>query len=387
MPSFEPPIYLDGFATTPCDPRVVEAMAPFWTSQFANAYSSHSMGREAAEAVEAARSHVAVLLGARAGEIIFTSGATEANALAIFGLARWASAKSLPKRRIVVSAIEHKAALEPCRALSQSGFDVQILPVTRDGVADVEAARALINEETLLVSVQGANNELGTLQPVREIARIAHQNGALMHCDGAQVAGKIAVDVEDWDVDLLTLSAHKFYGPKGVGALWARGGKRAPLLPLWPGAHEGGLRGGTLPTPLLVGMGEAARLARAEMGAEGARLGQMRDQMERELLSQFSIMKVNGDGAQRVPQGANWCFAGVPADAVVARLPHLMLSTGAACDGGAFGPSPVLTAIGLSRDEAASSLRMAFTRFSTPAEAKRATQDVARALAEVESLL
>ena len=165
------------------------------------------------------------------------------------------------------------------------GFDVQILPVTGAGVVDLEAARSLINAETLLVSVQGANNELGTLQPVKQIAQIAHQHGALMHCDGAQVVGKIAVDVEDWDVDLLTLSAHKFYGPKGVGALWARGGKRAPLLPLWPGAHEGGLRGGTLPTPLLVGMGEAARLVRAELGEDGARLQQMRDKMEGELLS------------------------------------------------------------------------------------------------------
>ncbi len=387
MISFEPPIYLDGFSTTPCDARVVEAMAPYWTSQFANAHSSHPMGRDAAAAVEAARSHVAALIGARAGEIIFTSGATEANALAIFGLARWASDKNIAKRRIVVSAIEHKAALQPCLALTQEGFDVQILPVNCDGVADVEAARALIDETTLLVSVQGANNELGTLQPVKEIAQIAHQRGAMMHCDGAQVAGKIAVDVEDWEVDLLTLSAHKFYGPKGVGALWARGGKRAPLLPLWPGAHEGGLRGGTLPTPLLVGMGEAARLARAEMSAEGARLRQMRDEMERELRLQFPAMKVNGGGARRVPQGANWRFAGVPADAIVARLPHLMLSTGAACDGGTFGPSPVLTAIGLGRDEAASSLRMALTRFSTPAEAKRATQDLARAVAEVESLL
>lgn len=386
MPLVEPPIYLDGFATTPCDPRVVRAMAPFWTSQFGNAHSSHEMGRTSAEAVEAARSHVAALIGARPGEIIFASGATEANALAIFGLARWARAKDIAKRRIVVSAIEHKAALEPCRALAQEGFDVRLLPVTRDGVADVEAARALINGETLLVSVQGANNELGTLQPVQEIAQIAHQHGALMHCDGAQVVGKIAVDVEAWGVDLLTLSAHKFYGPKGIGALWARAGKRAPLLPLWPGAHEGGLRGGTLPTPLLVGLGEAARLARAEMGAECVRLRAMRDDIEQELLSQLPIMSVNG-GARRLPQGANWRFAGVPADAVVARLPHLMLSTGAACDGGAFGPSPVLTAIGLSRHEAASSLRMALTRFSTPTEVERATQDIARAVAQVKSRL
>ena len=387
MPLAQSPIYLDGFATTPCDPRVVEKMAPFWTSQFANAHSSHAMGRAAAEAVEAARSHVAALIGARPGEIIFTSGATEANALAIFGLARWARAKNSAKRRIVVSAIEHKAVGEPCRALAREGFDVQTMPVTRDGVADVAAARALIDNETLLVSVQGANNELGTLQPVKQIAQIAHRHGALVHCDGAQVVGKIAVDVESWDVDLLTLSAHKFYGPKGAGTLWARGGKRAPLLPLWPGAHEGGLRAGTLPTPLLVGMGEAARLARAELDADGARLGQMRDEMERELLCRLPMMSVNGGGARRLPQGANWRFAGVPADAVVARLPHLMLSTGAACDGGAFGPSPVLSAFGLSRDEAASSLRMALTRFSTPAEVKRATQDIARAVTEVESLL
>lgn len=378
-------IYLDGFSTTPCDPRVVEAMAPFWTTQFANPHSPHSMGRLAAEAVGAARDQVAALVGAWPQDIFFTSGATEANALAITGLARVARARRITRRRIVVSAIEHKAVMEPCRALAQAGYDVQILPVESDGIVNLHAARALITSETLLVCLQAANNEIGTLQPVAQIAALAHEQGALMHCDAAQAVGKIPVAIEEWGVDFLTLSGHKFYGPKGVGALWARGGKQAPLVALWPGTQENGLRAGTLPVPLLVGLGEAARLSQIEMEQEDARLRVWRDWMENAMLAQVPGMARNG-GTNRLPHTANWRFEGIEADAILARVPHLMLSTGAACDGGALDPSPVLQALGLGREEAASSLRLALTRFNTEAEIQRATQDLVAAVKEVRAL-
>lgn len=378
-------IYLDGFSTTPCDPRVVDAMAPFWTTQFANPNSPHGAGRLAAEAVGVAREEVAAGLGARPQEIVFTSGATEACALAITGVARWARSRSVPRKRIVVGAIEHKAVLEPCRSLAGAGFEVCLLPVTPDGVADESAAHELINDDTLLVCLQAANNELGTLQPVARVASLAHERGALVFCDAAQAVGKIGVDVGVWDVDFLSLCAHKFYGPKGVGALWARGGKHAPLLSSWPNAQESGFRAGTSPVPLIVGLGEAMRLARKEMPAESERLRGWRDRMEQTLRARLPCMTRNG-GPSRLPHGANWRFADIEADAVLAYVPHLMLSTGAACDGGTFGPSPVLQALGLNREQAAGSLRLALTRFNTWDEIERATRDLGEAVERVQVL-
>ena len=285
----------------------------------------------------------------------------------------------------MVGTIEHKAVLEPCRSLAGAGFEVCPLPVTPDGVADEDAARELINDDTLLVCLQAANNELGTLQPVANVAALAHEHGARVFCDAAQAVGKIGVDVEAWGVDFLSLCAHKFYGPKGMGALWARGGKRAPLLSPWPSASESGFRPGTLPVPLIVGLGEAVRLAREEMPAESERLRDWRDKMEAALQARLPGMTRNG-GSARLPHGANWRFAGIEADAVLAHVPHLMLSTGAACDGGTFGPSPVLQALGLNREQAAGSLRLALGRFNTWAEIERATRDLADAVERVSSL-
>lgn len=362
-------IYLDHFATTPCDPRVLEVMLPLFCKYFGNAHSPHALGRAAGEAIEEARAQVADLIGGRAEEVIFTSGATEANNLTILGLARWADAHGIERRKIVTSEVEHKAVLGPCRALEAEGWELQVLGVDRSGRIDLAQAARAIDEDTLLVSLQAANNEIGTLQPVREAARLAHESGALFHCDAAQAVGKTEVDVEAWEVDFLSLSGHKMYGPKGAGALWARGGRRAPLLPLWHGgAQEHGLRPGTLPVPLLAGLGAACALASQEMEGDATRLGLLRDALEREVVAGLGGVTINGAVGERLPHGSSLTFSGVEADALLANLPRLALSSGSACDSGALSPSRVLLALGLSRAQAASTIRLALGRFTSEAQ-------------------
>ncbi len=288
------PAYLDYNATTPCDPRVVEKMSPYFTEWYGNpANGLHIQGRRSARAVADAREQIAALLAARPGEVFFTAGATESNNLAILGLAR--AARRSTRRRIITTAVEHKAVLLPCKKLTDDGFDIVILPVDRNGKVDVEAARIAIDTDTLLVSIQAANNEIGTIQPVAEIAAMAHEKGAYVHCDAAQAVGKIPVNVDDLGVDLLSASAHKLYGPKGIGCLYVRGGTRAIALePLaYGGGQENGLRSGTTNVPGAVGFGEACAIAQAELVDEMAGLAALRDALETALLAEIDGLLVN----------------------------------------------------------------------------------------------
>ena len=367
-------IYLDNHATTPCDPRVVEAMAPFFTQAFANPSSPHEAGSEATQAVEAARSQVAFLIGGQPHEIVFTSGATEANNLAILGAARRHLKTGGVRRRLVTTAIEHKAVLGPLHHLSESGWEVVVLPVDREGVVDLDAAAEAINAQTLLVSVQAANHEIGTLQPVREMARLAHRHNALLHCDAAQACGKIPLDVDAWEIDLLSLSGHKLYGPKGIGALWLRGGPhRLPLEPLcFGGGQESGLRPGTLAVPIIVGLGAACDLSRGLLAEEISRIQTLRDRMEEKLCSLLPNVSRNGAPQHRLPGSSNITFVGIEAEAVLANAPEIVASTGSACESGTIEPSRVLRSIGLPDEDAFCTLRFCVGRFTTLAQINEA---------------
>jgi cysteine desulfurase len=367
-------IYLDNHATTPCDPLVVEAMLPYFSVVFANPSSTlHEAGREAAASVADAREKVAHLIGAQAGEIAFTSGATESNNIAIVGLANGAGKD---RRRIVTTAIEHKAVLASVEQLKSQGFDVIVLPVAKDGTVDVHAADESIDEDTLLVSLQAANNEIGTIQPVAEVGRIAHERGAFLHCDAAQAAGRIPVDVEAWNADLLSISAHKLYGPKGVGALYIRGGLYAlPLSPvLVGGGQESGLRAGTLNVPGIVGLGEACSLCHEQLPGESMRVAALRDRLEKAILEAVPMVRRNGNLGHRLPGNSSLTFPAIDAEALVVNSPDLAISTGSACTSGTLEPSYVLLAIGLGRDEASSTVRVGVGRFNTEEEIDKAVR-------------
>ncbi|WBO86859.1 cysteine desulfurase family protein [Hymenobacter yonginensis] len=382
-------IYLDNHATTACDPRVVEAMLPYWLTAYGNPASPHELGRQAARAMEHSRQQVAGLLGAQAAEIVFTSGATEANNLALLGAARQHERAGGHRRRLVTTAIEHKSVLEPCEWLAAQGWEVVVLPVDAQGTVQWAAAEELITDETLLVSVQAANSEIGTLQDVARLAALAHAHGALLHCDAAQAVGKVVVDVQAWEVDLLSLSAHKLYGPKGVGALYVRGGsQQEPLVPLMRGgSQEFGLRPGTVPVPLVVGLGWAAQLCAEELLTESQRLAGLRDQLEQELLRSLPQVQVNGNTDRRLPHNSSLTFVGVEAEALMANLSELMLSTGAACEAGSPEPSRVLSAIGLSYEDAFCTVRLGLGRFTTEEQVREATESIREAVTLLEALL
>lgn len=369
MPSSDLAIYLDNNATTRCDPVVVEAMMPYFADWYGNAATGfHPQGRRAARAINTAREQIATLIGAQSGEIIFTGGATESNNLAILGLARRAGAQQ--RNRIVTTAVEHKAVLEPCQVLVSSGYEVIFLPVDSEGRADLTVAEAVINERTLLVSIQAANNEIGTLQPVSQIASLAHNAGALVHCDAAQAVGKIKVDVWDWNIDLMSLSAHKFYGPKGVGALYIRNGTQSiPLEPvIYGGGQERNIRSGTSNVPGIVGMGAAAHLCAALLPQEAERIREMRKALESLLLAQIQGSWINGAKAERLPNTSSLTIPGVDVDALLLSMPEIMLGIGSACTAGALEPSHVLQAIGLNREDAASTIRFSLGRFNSASE-------------------
>lgn len=379
-------VYLDYHATTPCDPRVVEAMLPHFGEAYGNPSSSvHAAGREAAEAIDAARAQVAGSIGASKGEIVFTGGATEANNLAILGLARGAGGG---RRRIVTSAIEHKAVLGPCQELEKQGFEVIVLPVDGFGRVDFEAAKEAITEDTLLVSVQAASNEIGTIQPVTRISHLAQERGALFHCDAAQAVGKVQVDVEEWEVDLLSISAHKLYGPKGVGALYVRGGPYAlPVAPLMiGGGQERGLRAGTLNVPGIVGFGTACEVCRRLMPEEAIRIAALRDHLEGGLLEAIPSIKRNGDLGNRLPGNASLTFPGIDAESLILNTLDLAISTGSACTSGAPEPSHVLLAIGLDRNEARHTIRVGVGRFTTEEDIGQATSSILRAFERLSSM-
>jgi cysteine desulfurase len=375
------PIYLDNNATTPCDPAVVVAMLPYFSEWYGNAATGlHPQGRKAARAIDVAREQTAVLLNARPVEIIFTSGATESNNLAILGLGRRAAGGQ--RKRIVTTAVEHKAVLEPCHALAALGYEVIVLPVDTAGRVDLTAAQTAINEHTLLVTVQAANNEIGTVQPVAQLAALAHAVGALVHCDAAQAVGKIPVDILAWDVDLLSLSAHKFYGPKGVGALYIRNGPRAiSLEPLtYGGGQERSVRSGTSNVPGIVGLGAAAQLCTTLLPEESQRIGAMRAALESQLLAASPGAWVNGAYAERLPNTVSLTLPGVEVDALLLSLPNVMMGVGSACSTGALEPSHVLQAIGLNRSDASSTVRLSLGRFNVLSEIQSAVAQIAHAL-------
>jgi cysteine desulfurase len=365
------PIYLDHHATTPVDPAVVQIMLPFFTEKFGNPSGrQHVYGEEAHGAVEAARAQVAALIGAPPEDIVFTSGATESDNLAVRGLARGLAAAG---RHLVTTTIEHAAVLEPCRTLEREGFEVTRVPVGADGLVDAAALIAALRGDTVLVSLMGANNEVGTLQPVAEVGAACRERGIAFHSDAVQAVGRVPVDVEAWNVDLLSISAHKMYGPKGVGALYVRR-ERRPRLRLQPqaegGGQEKGIRSGTLNVPGIVGLGEAARLAREALAAgEGARLSALRDRLLAELQRRVGEVTVNGALAPRLPGNLHVSIARVEAETLILSLGgRLAISSGAACAEAEGKGSHVLRAMGLPDERIYTALRFGLGRYNTDLE-------------------
>ena len=371
------PIYMDCHATTPVDPRVLEAMLPFFSQHFGNPASrTHSFGWAAEAAVDEARERVAALLGAEGREIVFTSGATEANALAIRGAAEALRGQG---DHIVTTAIEHKAVLDTCRRLESQGFRLTVVPVGPDGRVDMQRLGAAIAEPgTILVSVMAANNEIGTLQPLPEIGALARRHGVLFHTDAAQAVGKIPLDVEKMQIDLLSFSAHKLYGPKGIGALYVRRrGRRVRLAPqVDGGGQERGLRSGTLNVPNIVGLGAACALAKNDLETEMPRLRGLRDRLLHGITEALDGVTVNGSLEHRLPGNLNLSFAGVQGESLLMMMNDVAVSPGAACDSANAEPSHVARAIGVPDDLARSSLRFGLGRFTTEEEVDYAVHKV-----------
>lgn len=362
------PIYMDNNATTRTDPRVIEAMLPYFSERYGNAASrNHSFGWEAEEAVERAREQVAGLIGATPKDIVFASGATESDNLAVKGVAGMYSKKG---DHIVTVATEHHAVLDPCKRLEREGFRITVLPVDRYGRVTAGQVADALTEQTILVSVMAANNEIGTLQPIGEIGRLCKDRGVLFHTDAVQAAGKIPLDVNALGVDLLSLSAHKMYGPKGVGALFVRRqDPRVRLDPLFDGGgHERGMRSGTLPVPLIVGFGKACEICLQEMDGESQRLLGLRERLRQGIMSRVTDVSLNGHPTDRLPGSLNLSFAYVEGEALMMGMKDVAISSGSACTSASLEPSYVLKAIGVSDDLAHSSIRFGLGRFNTEEE-------------------
>ena len=376
-------IYLDHQATTPVDPRVLDAMLPWFSETFGNAHSEqHVWGRQAADAVDMAREHVARLIGAEAREIVFTSGATESNNLAIKGATRFALRHGRG-RHIVTLASEHKCVLEACSAMEDEGAEVTVLSVDVDGLADVQAISEAIRDDTVLVTVMAVNNEIGVVQPLTEVGALCCERGVLFHTDAAQATGKIALDVDAMKIDLLSISGHKVYAPKGIGALYVRRRPRARLLAeISGGGQERGMRSGTLPVPLVVALGEAADVAAEGLALEGEKLAALRARMLTRLQDSLDGVFVNGSMEHRVPGNLNVGFNGVNAETLMADLPELAISTGSACTSASVEPSYVLKALGISDADAGASVRIGFGRFTTENEVDVAAEMIVRAVQE-----
>ncbi|HMG77753.1 MAG TPA: IscS subfamily cysteine desulfurase [Xanthobacteraceae bacterium] len=369
------PIYLDYQATTPMDPRVLEAMMPYFTYKFGNPHSrSHSYGWEAEEGVEKARGQLAKLIGADEKEVIFTSGATESNNLAIRGVAEFYKDR---KNHIVTTVTEHKCVLDTCRHLQEQGFEVTYLPVQKNGLIDLDALRAAITDKTVVVSIMAVNNEIGVIQPLVEIGKICREKKTFFHTDAAQAAGKIPLDVEAMNIDLMSISGHKIYGPKGIGALYVRRKPRVRLVPLIVGGgQERGFRSGTLPTPLCVGIGEAAEIAMKEMDAESKRLTKLQARMLKGLNDKLTDIHVNGDLEHRIPGNLNIGFAFVEGESLMMGIKGLSVSSGSACTSASLEPSYVLRALGVEEDMAHTSLRIGLGRFTTEQEVDTAVGEL-----------
>jgi cysteine desulfurase len=377
-------IYFDHNATTPVDPAVLEAMLPFFSGDFGNASSIHTFGQRARAAVESAREQVADLLNARPQEIVFTSGGTESDNHAILGVVNDSSSNS---RHIITSAIEHEAVLNTCQALEKQGVAVTYLPVNRDGLINLNDLRNAIRPETLLITLMHANNELGTVQPLPEVGVIAAEADVYFHTDAVQSTGKLPIDVKSLRLDLLSLSGHKFYAPKGVGALFVKGGTRLRQF-LFGGHHQRGYRPGTENVAGIVGLGKAAELARRLLASDSQRISNLRDQLEQGLLSHIPDSRANAANAPRTPNTCNLTFPGIEGEALIIALDlkGLACSTGAACSSGAVEPSHVLTAIGLRASEARASIRFSLGRHTTRADIDAALDLVPSAVAQLRQL-
>jgi len=370
------PIYLDYNATTPLDPRVVEAMLPYLRQHFGNPSSSHAYGKTAHEAVDRARAQVAALLGAEPGEIVFTSGGTEASNHALKGavfaklqgfFGRWARGA-----HIITSAVEHPATLQPCEFLKKLGCKITVLPVDRHGLLDPDAVKKVLDRSTTIVSIMHANNEVGTLEPIQEIARLVHEQGALMHTDAAQSVGKMAVDVNDLGVDLLTVAGHKLYAPKGVGVLYVRRGTKLETF-IHGAGHEGGRRAGTENVPYLVALGAACAIARASLPAATEKLKCLRDRLWSKLQDGLGDKAIlNGHPERRLPNTLNVNFVDHVGADLLARVPDIAASTGSACHEGQVALSPVLCAMGVPKEIGKGAVRLSVGRFTTEEEIDRA---------------
>lgn len=383
-------IYLDSHATTPTDPRVVEEMLPYFTQQFGNSGSLHEIGRASAQAVETSREQIAAAIGAEAKEIIFTSGATESNNLAIKGVALRSRRRG---NHLISVQTEHRAVLDPLRQLEKQGYELTLLSVDAEGFISLEELEAALREDTALVSVMLANNEIGTIQPIEQIGRVCRERKIPLHCDATQAVGKMPVDVEKLHVDLLSFTSHKLYGPPGVGALFVR--KKAPRVRLEPqiagGGQQGGLRSGTLPMPLIVGFAAAVRICCEEMPSEMPRQQALRDRLWELLLTKIDRIGLNGppldDPSKRLRHNLNVHFHQVQGDSLLLQLDRLAVSTGSACSAADPEPSHVLRALGLDEDLVRSSLRFGLSRFTTVEEIEQTASWVAEAVRQLRSLV
>ncbi|MCI0700547.1 MAG: IscS subfamily cysteine desulfurase [Planctomycetia bacterium] len=372
------PIYMDNNATTRTDPRVVNAMLPYFTEKFGNAASrSHAFGWEAEEAVENAREQIASIIGANAKEMIFTSGATESNNLAIKGVAAMYKKKG---NHVITQATEHKATLDTCKRLERDGFQVTYLPVDKYGQVHADQVREALTDKTILVTIMAANNEIGTLQPIRDIGRLCKEKGVLFHTDAVQAIGKVPVDVEDMGIDLLSLTAHKIYGPKGIGALYVR--KKDPRVRLEPqidgGGHERGMRSGTLPVPMIVGLGLACEIAKNEMASEVEHAFRLREKLRKGIMEKLPETYLNGHPTDRLPGNANISFAYVEGEGLMMGIKEVAVSSGSACTSASLEPSYVLRALGVGDELAHSSIRFGIGRFNTEEEVDRVIEIVVR---------
>ena len=362
------PIYLDNHSTTPCDPRVVEVMLPYFTEKFGNAASrNHSFGWEAEEGVEHARKQIAQLIHADPKEIIFTSGATESDNLALKGVVEMYREKG---DHIITSSTEHRAVIDTAKYLEKKGVSVTFLPVDKTGMVSPDDVRNAITDKTILISIMLANNEIGTINPVREIGKVAKEKGIIFHCDATQGVGKIPVNVQEMGIDLMSFTSHKIYGPKGIGALYVR--RKAPRVRLEPmihgGGHERGMRSGTLAVPLIVGFGKACELCEQEMPTESIRMAKMRDRLQEGIMRAMEEVYLNGHPTERLPGNLNISFAYVEGEALLMGVKEIALSSGSACTSATLEPSYVLRALGVGSDLAHSSIRFGLGRFTTDEE-------------------
>ncbi len=369
------PIYLDYQSTTPLDPRVLDAMMPYFTEKYGNPHSrSHAYGWETEDASEIARQQVADLIHANPKEIVFTSGATESNNLAIKGVARFYGDK---KNHIITVTTEHKCVLDSCRHLEREGFDVTYLPVQKNGLIDLDQLKDAITDKTVLVSIMAVNNEIGVIQPIKEIGALCRERGVFFHTDAAQAFGKIPLDVEEMNIDLMSISGHKIYGPKGIGALYIRRRPRVRLQPIINGGgQERGFRSGTLPTPLVVGLGKAAEIAGQEMEQDRERIERLTDKLYHGIKDEIPDVYLNGDEEHRIPGNLNLSFAYIEGESMLMAIRELAVSSGSACTSASLEPSYVLRALGVGDDLAHTSIRFGIGRFTTEEEIDRAIEIV-----------